>query len=59
MRGAVKQGACVLCSEAYDQNDQGPIVVLGASRGDRIVPGRMVCVVGCIVWQLQWCSQAQ
>ena len=45
-------------SEAYDQNDQVPIVVLHASGGDRIMPGHMVYVVGCIVWQSQWCSQA-
>ena len=45
-------------SEAYDQNDQVPIVVPCASGGDRIALGRMVCAVGCIVWQSQRFSQA-
>ena len=46
-------------SEAYDQNDQVSIVVPHVSRGDHVALGHVVHAVGRIVWQLQWCSQAQ
>ena len=46
-------------SEAYDQNDQVPIVVLHVSGGDCVTLGHVVHMVGHIVWQLQWCSQAR
>ena len=46
-------------SEAYDQNDQVPIVVLHVSGGEHIALGCMGHMVSCIIWQLQWCSQAQ
>ena len=45
-------------SEAYDQNDQVPIVVPHTSGGECIVLGHMGCMVSYMVWQLQWCSQA-
>ena len=53
-------GMRCLCatSEAYDQNDQVPIVVPCVSRGERVTLGHMGCAVSHIVWQLQWCSQA-
>ena len=46
-------------SEAYDQNDQVPIVVPCVSRGDHIALGHVVHMVGRIIWWSQWCSQAQ
>ena len=57
-RGCEMRCLCAT-SEAYDQSGQVPIVVLHASGGEHIVLGHMVHVVGCIIWQLQWCSQAQ
>ena len=53
-------GMRCLCatSEAYDQNDQVPIVVPCVSRGECVTLGHMGCAVSHIVWQLQWCSQA-
>ena len=57
-RGCETRCLCAT-SEAYDQNNQGPIVVPRVSRGDCVAPGCMVRVVGHIVWQSQWCSQAQ
>ena len=57
-RGCETRCLCAM-SEAYDQNDQVPIVVLHVSGGDHIMLGRVVHVVGHIIWQLQWCSQAQ
>ena len=40
-------------SEAYDQNDQVPIVVLHVSGGEHVVLGCMGHMVSCIIWQLQ------
>ena len=57
-RGCEMRCLCAT-SEAYDQNDQVPIVVLHASRGKCITLGHMGHAVSCIIWQLQWCSQAQ
>ena len=45
-------------SEAYDQNDQVPIVVPRVSRGECVALGHMGHAVSHIVWQSQWCSQA-
>ena len=56
-RGCETKCLCAT-SEAYDRNDQVPIVVLHVSGGDCVGPGCMVCAVGCIIWQSQWCSQA-
>ena len=57
-RGCETKCLCAM-SEAYDQNDQVSIVVPHVSRGDHVALGHMVHAVGHIVWQLQWCSQAQ
>ena len=57
-RGCEMRCPCAT-SEAYDQNDQVPIVVPCVSGGKRIVLGCMGHMVSHIVWQLQWCSQAQ
>ena len=40
-RGCETRCLCAT-SEAYDQNDQGPIVVLRVSGGNRVMPGCMV-----------------
>ena len=37
-------------SEAYDQNDQVPIVVPHASGGEHIMLGCMGRAVSCIIW---------
>ena len=57
-RGCETRCLCAM-SEAYDQNNQGPIVVPCASGGDHVAPGHVVHAVGRIVWRSQWCSQAQ
>ena len=54
-----EMGCLCATSEAYGQNDQVPIVVPCASRGGHVVLGNMGCMVSHIIWQLQWCSQAQ
>ena len=66
-RGCEMRCLCAT-SEAYDQNDQVPIVVPCASRGECIMLGCMGCARlhglhgrshHMAVWQSQWCSQAQ
>ena len=54
-RGCEMKCLCAT-SEAYDQNDQVPIVVLHASGGEHIMLGCMGRAVSCIIWQSQWCS---
>ena len=45
-RGCEMRCLCAT-SEAYDQNDQVPIVLLHASRGERIMLGCMGCTRLC------------
>ena len=56
-RGCEIRCLCAM-SEAYDQNDQVPIVVPCVSRGECVALGHMGHAVSHIVWQSQWCSQA-
>ena len=44
--------------EAYDQNDQVPIVVLHVSGDECVALGCVGHAVSHIIWQSQWCSQA-
>ena len=57
-RGCEIRCLCAM-SEAYDQNDQVPIVVPHVSRGECVVLGHMGCMVSHVTGQSQWCSQAQ
>ena len=57
-RGCEMRWLCAT-SEAYDQNDQVPIVAPCVSRGKCIMLGCMGHVVSHIIWQSQGCSQAQ
>ena len=56
-RGCEMKCLCAM-SEAYDQNDQVPIVVPCVSGGECVALGCMGHVVSCIIWQSQWCSWA-